>query len=448
MGSKLSHPVFGEPTFNETTKSLDPTGFLTPHPSDQALYNEISELLTKDVVPFEKSRLADGQFMSLADVYGTHGREVIEHIQTAGKIIFHALGDSGASVEGQKYQNELNVADQVTLDCATSDVANHPAFAFHLGDVVYDFGEKQYYYDQFYEPFREYPLPIFAIPGNHDSFITPGTPHADEPLKTFARNFCSPEIVITPEAKSLHRTAMTQPGVYFTLDAPYVRIIALFSNSLEDPGVISSQLHQEKKWPGVPDFQLAYLEAQLNEIKLKSYKGAVLIAVHHPPFAYAPPPNGTGKAGGHGSSTDMLREIDTICKKVGVYPHAFLSGHAHNYQRYTRTIEFHGQEYDVPFIVCGDSGHNVNPLVRGSKGHPAVEPHPGTSVKYMEAKPAVHSKELLLEKYEDFNYGYLRVTVDDKLLRIGFHQVGVNSLAQSRFDCVTVDLASHQMVAN
>ena len=29
-----------------------------------------------------------------------------------------------------------------------------PAFLFHLGDVVYNFGEGQYYYDQFYEPFR------------------------------------------------------------------------------------------------------------------------------------------------------------------------------------------------------------------------------------------------------------------------------------------------------
>ena len=59
--------------------------------------------------------------------------------------------------------------------------------------------------------------------------------------------------MITPEAGSLHRTAMTQPGVYFTLDAPFVRIIGLFSNALEDPGVISSL---GGKWPAVPDLQL------------------------------------------------------------------------------------------------------------------------------------------------------------------------------------------------
>ena len=99
-------------------------------------------------------------------------------------------------------------------------------------------------------------------------------------------------------------------------------------------------------------------------------------------------------------------------------------------------------------IVCGDSGHNVNPLVRGSKGHPAVEPPPGVSVKYLEKDSAVPVNDLILEKYEDHNYGYLRITVDDKLLRIGYHQVGVNSLAQSRFDFVTVNLKTHQMVSN
>jgi len=440
--------LFSEPTFNEETKTIDPAGFLTPHPSDKELYKEVSDLLGKQVTSFDQSRIPDNEFISLEKVYGEHGTAVIGQINNAGKIIFHVLGDSGASVDGKKYQHELSVADQVTLDCAISNQGNRPSFAYHLGDVVYDFGEKQYYYDQFYDPFRNYPLPIFAIPGNHDSFITPGTPTADEPLKTFARNFCSEALVITPEARSLHRTAMQQPGVYFTLDAPFVRIIGLFSNALEDPGVISSQAGEKKKWPGVPDFQLPYLEAQLKTVKNSNYKGAVILAVHHPPFSYAPPKDQAGKGGNHGSSPDMLREIDNMCKKVGIYPHAILCAHSHNYQRFTREIKFEGKDYDVPILVTGDSGHNVNPLVRGSKGQPAVEPHPGISVKYLEKNPAVEVKDLILEKYEDHNYGYLRVTVDDKFLRMGFHQVGVNSLAQSRFDFVTVDLNSHQMVAN
>src|SRR5262245_59660075 len=31
-------------------------------------------------------------------------------------------------------------------------------------------------------PFRAYPAPIFAIPGNHDSFVVPGTPDDQKPL--------------------------------------------------------------------------------------------------------------------------------------------------------------------------------------------------------------------------------------------------------------------------
>ncbi len=34
---------------------------------------------------------------------------------------------------------------------------------------------------------------------------------------------------------------MTQPGVYFTLDAPMVSIIGIYTNVLEGPGVITDE---------------------------------------------------------------------------------------------------------------------------------------------------------------------------------------------------------------
>jgi hypothetical protein len=408
------------------------------------LYKQIQDLLTKDVVGFDAARGKPGDLYTLQNALGPHGSEIIQGIQKAGQIVFHAVGDTGAS-NSRKYPNEIRVADQLTADCPIAEAANRPAFLFHLGDVVYDFGEAQYYYDQFYEPFRNYPAPVFVIPGNHDSFIVPGTPAAQAPLAVFSRNFCAGEPAITAEAASLHRTAMTQPGVYFTLDAPFVRIIGLFSNALEDPGLISSE---GGKWHGVPDVQLDYLTAQLERIKKEKYAGAVLLALHHPPFSYAPPPGSGGSGGNHGSSPAMLRQIDTICKAQGVYPHAFLSGHAHNYQRYTRTVRFGGKDLDVPFVVCGDGGHNVNPLVQSRHGQFARDPQNGVRVDYLESKPAVETAGLLLERYNDSNYGYLRISVDKEQLRIGFHQVGGASLPQSRIDMVTVDLASHTMVSN
>jgi hypothetical protein len=440
----LPQPVFHEPTFNEAVRSADPAGFLTVHPSDTDVYKQIENLLKKDVVGFDQARGTPKDLYALQDALGDHGAEIVQRIKSAQKIIFHALGDSGASNAG-KYKNEIGVADQLTMDAQSSDEANRPAFLFHLGDVVYDFGESKYYYDQFYDPFRNYPAPIFAIPGNHDSFVIPGTPDDQTPLSIFSRNFCAPNPMITPEAASLHRTAMTQPGVYFCLDAPYVRIIALFSNALEDPGVISSE---GKKWTTVPNYQLDFLAAQLKRIKDEKYKGAVLLAVHHPPFSYSPPKASKAAGGNHGCSSAMLRQIDTICQQQGVYPHAFLSAHAHNYQRYTRTVHFGNADFDVPFIVCGDGGHNVNALVQSRRGHPAQEPHPGSDVSYLELKPAVKTSGLLLEKYDDTTYGYLRIRVDKDQLGIGFYETGVRSLAQSRFDMVTVDLATHTMVSN
>ena len=145
----------------------------------------------------------------------------------------------------------------------------------------------------------------------------------------------------------------------------------------------------------------------------------------------------------------MLQQIDTICKAQGVYPHAVLSGHAHNYQRFTRTIQFGSNTINVPFIICGDGGHDVLKLVQGKSGQPAQEPQFGVEVDYLEpAKPVMQAKSLMLNHYDDTNYGYLRIAVDKTSLKIGFHQVGKSGIAQSRVDMVTVALGTRTVVAN
>jgi hypothetical protein len=440
----LSQPMFSEPVFNENgAPTPDPTTFRTTHDPkvDNQLYKQVQALLTKDTVGFPAARGNPGDVFTLASALGSQGPADVQAIQKAGQIVFHAIGDSGASSTG-KLSNEENVADHLTNDFHTSAGANRPAFLFHLGDIIYNFGESQYYYDQFYEPFRNYPAPIFAVPGNHDSFMIPGTTAANAPLVTFTRNFCATSPVVTTEAGSLHRTATTQPGVYFALDAPFVRIIGLFSNALEDPGLISSQKGQKTTWPGVPDTQLAFLTAQLTNIKAQNFTGAVLIAVHHPPFSYA-----TNKGGGgtHVGNTLMLREIDTVCQAQGVYPHAFLSGHAHNYQRYTRKVSFAGKNYSVPFIVAGDGGFNVKSIVYASGGSAPAPPAPGTQVNYLDPNPVVKATGLTIDQYDQTNYGYLRIMVNNTQLRIEFHPARKGGVAPAS-DTVKVDLASHAVV--
>lgn len=70
---------------------------------------------------------------------------------------------------------------------------------------------------------------------------------------------------------------------------------------------------------------------------------------------------------------------------------------AHNYQRFARSISFGGKHFEVPFIVCGDGGHNVTLLVRAKRGQPAQEPPYGLPVDYIDVKPVVASIGLILK---------------------------------------------------
>ena len=88
----------------------------------------------------------------------------------------------------------------------------------------------------------------------------------------------------------------------------------------------------------------------------------------------------------------------------------------------------------VHTVKGGDGGHNVNSLVRAKAGQVVQEPSPGANVNYLESKPAVDARGLILKAFDDHNYGYLRISVDKQKLRIGFHNVGAGSLAQSRAD--------------
>src|SRR4051812_35225802 len=112
--SHLPQPIFHEPVFGEDGPLPDPTGFSTEHPSDAATYAQIEELLKTEVVAVPPSRIAADQTYSLEEAYGSHGAQINQIIETSGKIVFHAFGDSGASNAG-KYAAELRVADQVTL---------------------------------------------------------------------------------------------------------------------------------------------------------------------------------------------------------------------------------------------------------------------------------------------------------------------------------------------
>jgi hypothetical protein len=348
--------------------------------------------------------------LDLADVLPA---ETLASIAGAKKIAFHAVGDTGAA-KVDRYQtaaravaNEASVADAMAADVRRGGT-RAPAFFFHLGDVVYYFGEAQYYYDQFFEPFRAYDRPIFAIPGNHDGAVHGGK-GAPPTLAAFLRNFCADAPGPSPDAGGLVRSTMTQPGVYFTLDAPFVSIVGLYTNVLESPGVISSQ---GGKYPTVGDDQLAFLEAELKRLApaRKALERAVIIACHHPPVSV----DGT-----HGGSTGLAADIDAASRAAGFWPDAVLSGHAHLYQRFMRRTS--GRH--IPYVVAGSGGFAATPPKAG------LPPAPITDGEYRLVKDPI------------VEFGYLTVTVDmtsKPRLRINFHD-RTSTRIQDR---VSVDLVT------
>src|SRR5579871_4617898 len=84
----------------------------------------------------------------------------IDQIVQAKKLVFHTTGDTG----NFKNDYQIEVADLLRSDAEASDAK----FLYHLGDVIYDYGEDREYPDQFYEIYKGYNVPIVAIPGNHD----------------------------------------------------------------------------------------------------------------------------------------------------------------------------------------------------------------------------------------------------------------------------------------
>jgi MinD-like ATPase involved in chromosome partitioning or flagellar assembly len=403
-GKASSEVVLAVPKFGELEP--DVTKFRVDHQPDSATYKllgQTSSLLRP--LPFPQSRGGLEPVLLLSDTLGPNGAEVLKTVEQDGRIAFHAVGSTG-NTHGPREM--ALVADRMSHEFYQDFVTPKPSFLFHLGDIIYNFGEAKYYYDQFYVPYRHYPRPILAIPGNHDGMVVPKS--GGSSLQAFLANFCTPQFLATPEAGGL-RTTQIQPGVYFTLEAPFVRILALYSNTLEGPGVISSE---RDKFSNISDIQLQYLETALARIKKESFQGAVIVAVHHDPYS----PRG-------GRNPGMAQDLDQVSRKTGVWPHAILSSHAHNYQRYVRIVD--GRS--IMYVVAGNGGNGVSPLRHGTS--PAIK------------VPLRIASDVTLAAFDDRNYGYVRITADTQSLSIDYQPATADSPA----DSATIDLRRSVPVA-
>jgi 3',5'-cyclic AMP phosphodiesterase CpdA len=302
-----------------------------------------------------------------------------QRIAQAGRLVFHAVGDTGG-IHGTDTQEAIAHAMEEQIQAAAP--ANRPTFFYHLGDVVYFNGLRHLYNSQFYDPYKYYPAPIFAIPGNHDgdTVTRPGDEPDPEPtLSGFLENFCASQ----PERLDTYRETMTQPYVYWTLEAPFVTIIGLYSNvdgSLDGRGT-----NEQQRW----------FEGQM---KAAPANKCLLVAVHHPPYSLDAP---------HGGSPAILAALERAASVSGRWPDAVFSGHVHNYQRFTRTRD--GR--DIPFLVAGAGGYaNDRKSMHKLQLDPRRQPIP-PGRPFQTTLP-----DVVLNHYEETNSGFLRITVDGESL--------------------------------
>lgn len=337
--------------------------------------------------------------MDLSEIIGQSG---VDEIKASGSIRFHAVGDTGRP--GGDASEQGIISDAMKDDYDPAAGGRNPALFIHLGDVIYGQDKTLLYRDEFYRPYTTYPGKIIAIPGNHDGETFPQTdPTA---LKAFRDNFCAATATVPPIASDVRifRETMTQPGVYWMLSAPFVNIIGLYSNIAEGPGSILGANNDKK--------QLQWLDKTLSNLKRAADPRALVIATHHPPYS----------SGGHSPSKLMLEQIDSVCKANKMAPHAMLSGHSHNYQRYTRTTDFGNGAVKIPYVVAGCGGHAAS-IVTDANGQQMGE--------------TVFEKSMK-------GYGYLMITANAAQLSVEMFET-TGGTKQS-FDAVTVDVANHRLV--
>jgi predicted phosphodiesterase len=299
--------------------------------------------------------------------------DAIAKINDKKRMVFHTMGDTGG-VNTTTYQQR--VATYMELDFADDDQAGaNPAFFYHLGDVVYYDGEVKNYYWEFYEPYNQYPAPIVAIPGNHDGDVDPNDQFnkPSDSLKGFVRNFCSQAPIHLPEASDAPRDAMTQPNVYWTLNTPLATIIGLYTNVPEGGRVAPSQV----QW-----FQQELTNAPKGK--------ALILALHHPIYsAYGP----------HPGSAPLKSMIETTTQAANRIPDLILTGHVHDYQRFTGNIN--GKA--VTTIVAGAGGYNQKLHTLDRK---MFDPK-GVPYKFDDGPET-------LDSFNDWQHGYLILDVRPK----------------------------------
>ena len=114
------------------------------------------------------------------------------------------------------------------------------------------------------------------------------------------------------------------------------------------------------------------------------------MTIHHPPFS------GDDE---HSGSSVADQVLTAASRRPGAIPNLVLSGHVHNYQRFTSVVQGPKGQLQIPYIVAGAGGYTN--LGKMQKVNGAILPK----------APLAVGNGLTLEQYDANNFGFLRLEV-------------------------------------
>ena len=158
-----------------------------------------------------------------------------------------------------------------------------------------------------------------------------------------------------------------------------------------------------------PILEQSQVDWLTDELRAAPGDRPLIVTCHHPPYSIDQ---------FHGGAQGIGDALDGVFSQAGRVPDLVLSGHVHDYQRFTRTMT--GGE-TLPYIVIGNSGyHNLHRL--------AQDAQPGAQV----------ADGVTFEFGDDARWGYLELTIDGKSISGAYNAVTKSGDVTAHVDTFTV----------
>ena len=195
-----------------------------------------------------------------------------------------------------------------------------------------------------------------------------------------------------------------QPYCYWALDAPFVQIIGAYSNV---DGLLDAR---------GSNAQLNWLTRRLKAAPQDKWG---ILAVHRPCYSLDSV---------HGGYQETLSALDKAFEMSGRTPDVILSGHVHDTQRFSRTLD----DKEILYIIAGKGGYattqrSMHKLQAG--------------LENVQLPYATKVAGVALQFADDQNSGFLRVTAGPSELVVNYFSVSFDSppqIAAQSVDSVTV----------